>query len=531
MYFEEATEQEYQEQQAEMAKAQASLDAEGEAANAEAAAQQELVVTQVKDVASIAEMQAEIKEWLSPQVNTDLKAIVASAQEIVQVTTPEEREAAAKHATALQKGRTQGSVAKHKKFKAPVLAITKTLDARNRELSAIVEPEENRIRALIDRYDEAEKEKVRLAEEARRKKVSDRITAAMQAKVTVDTEFAEVATDEEWDAHLAEAIQERDSAEAKRLAEEERKLNVQKQITSRLEIASKLGAELSIEDAEFLTDDEFGSMRDDWEHAYLVTQETERRKAERASLIQRAADAGFVLPQVDLAFMEEKVAAGSFENLEAAFMIWLGDMTKLRAHQEKEAKAAARLTERLAQVEELGMPCPPLKQVKESSEEEWADILRAFAPVPVADPVVATPAVLVVEERVVDPVFARHSIREEREPVEATLVTTMTTIQAPVIPRPAAAAPVAVDPGLTSGGTNPAAAPNVTLEQVAVAESANGPTGLEKSLTEEKLALTEKINGLFDSFRTFGNGHCTKDPLKSAFMPVFLELKAIKESL
>ena len=102
----------------------------------------------------------------------------------------------------------------------------------------------------------------------------------------------------------------------------------------------------------------------------------------------------------------------------------------------------------------------------------------------------------------------------------------------PVAPvAPVVAAPVAVDPCLTSGGTNPAAAPNVTLEQVAVAESANGPTGLEKSLTEEKLALTEKINHLFDSFRTFGNGHCTKDPLKSAFMPVFLELKAIKESL
>ena len=501
MHFEEATEQEYQEQQDAQAQAQASLDAEAEASRAENDhAAQELVVTQVKDVASIAEMQAEIKEWLSTQVNTDLKAIVTAAKEIVQVTTPEEREAAAKHATALQKGRTQGSAAKHKKFKAPVLAITKTLDARNRELSAIVEPEENRIRGLIDAYDEREREKVRLAEEARRKKVSDRITAAMQAKVTVDTEFAEVATDEEWDAHLAEAIQERDNAEAKRLAEEERKLAVQKQITSRLEIASKLGAKLSIEDAEFLTDDEFNVLRDGWEQAYLVTQETERRKAERASLLQRAADAGFILPQEDLAYMEEKVAAGSFENLEAAFMIWLGDMTKLRAHQEKEAKAAARLTERLAQVEELGIPCPPLKQVKESSEDEWADILRAFAPVPVADPVVATPAVLMTE----DPV-------------------------APVAP--VVAAPVAVDPGLTSGGTNPAAATNVTLEQVAVAESANGPTGLEKSLTEEKLALTEKINHLFDSFRTFGNGHCTKDPLKSAFMPVFLELKAIKESL
>ena len=53
----------------------------------------------------------------------------------------------------------------------------------------------------------------------------------------------------------------------------------------------------------------------------------------------------------------------------------------------------------------------------------------------------------------------------------------------------------------------------------------------DRIISAFKNAETEKINHLFDSFRTFGNGHCTKDPLKSAFMPVFLELKAIKESL
>ena len=438
---------------------------EQQIANAEEKAQQELVVAQVKDVAAIEGMKEEIKEWLSPQVNTDLKAVVEAAKAVVKVTTPEEREIANRHAIALQKGRTQGSEAKHKKFKAPVLAITKSLDARNRELSGIVQPEEARIRGLIDAYDEAEKEKVRLPEEARRKKVSDRITAAMQARVTVDTEFAEVATDEEWDAHLAEAIQERDTAERKRLEDEERKLRIQKQITSRMEIASKLGAELSAEDAEFLTEEEFQSMRSGWERDHAAAVEAERVKQERASLVQRAADAGFSLPSEDLAFMDALVRDGKVENLEAAFMVWLGDMTKLKRHREEQEKAAARLTERLAQVEEMGMPCPPLKQVKEASEEEWADILRAFAPIPVAPEVV---------------------------PPEA----------APVVPTA------------------------VTPEQVSDA--------LAFVIREAESTIfnaSEKVNSVFKSFRDFGNTHCRHDPLKSAFMPIYLELKALKESL
>ena len=83
--------------------------------------------------------------------------------------------------------------------------------------------------------------KLRFFERLRKLKVSGRINDLASRGLMVDAEFAEVATDGEWELHVADRVKEKEESDRKAREEQARKDAAQKRIVDRMEIASKLG--------------------------------------------------------------------------------------------------------------------------------------------------------------------------------------------------------------------------------------------------------------------------------------------------
>ena len=167
----------------------------------------EVVLPASKEVAAIEEMRNEIAEFMAPALEEEIDKAITEAKAVVTVTDEAGKEIAKSHATILQKARTQKVEKPHKKFKAPVTAISSALDGRKRTLSEKLEAEEDRVRALISKFDQAEEDKKQEALRRHREKIQGRINGAIKAGVQVDTDFAELASDDEWAAELRVAVE------------------------------------------------------------------------------------------------------------------------------------------------------------------------------------------------------------------------------------------------------------------------------------------------------------------------------------
>lgn len=440
-------------------------------------------VEPVAEIAKIIEFKDRISAYMAPAIEEELKAVATAATVIKQVTTPEEREAAQKHATACQKGRTLKVEAPFKEFKSPVTAVGKLFDKRKNDLSALVQAEENRIRGLIDQYDQAEAEKQAEIDRQRKLKVSGRINDLASRGLTVDAEFAEVATDGEWELHVAALVAEKEDSDRKAQEEQARKDAAQKRIVDRMEIASKLGAALSRDDAELLSEEAFEEERDKWVIAYNQREEEATKQREEDDLVKRAREAGFALQQCDIDKMREVVAAGQFADLEAVFMVWLGDMTKAKKDDEARLASATRLEKRMAQVEEFGIEAA-ISVLKNATDEEWDCIVAAAKPAPVEVPVVATP------------------------------------VPSTPVPEPAVVAPIAPVQVVEEAPAAPAAEPKRGDSIIPSMEE----------MKREQLAIREELAQVFQSFKDFGNAHCREvGQRRTDFTATFLLLKALVE--
>lgn len=372
------------------------LEQENIKANVELAAhpQEETPVTAISkikpvaEVAKIIEMKDRIAAYMAPELEADLKAVAASSQVITKVSTKEERDAAQVHATACQKARTQKVEAPHTEFKAPVTAVGRLFDNRKTALSAIVKVEEDRVRGLIAGFDKIEAERIAEEDRQRKAKISLRINELASKGIAVDTEFAEVATDGEWALHVEKEVAAKEKADLEERLKKERAEAAQKRLLDRFEIASKLGAVISKDDAELLDDNAFEEMRDKWVIAFNQREAEAAVAREEADLVARAAAAGLALPAVDIAKMREVVTAGQVQDIEAAFMIWVADATQAKKLDDEKKAATARLAARMEEAEALGMTVA-ISVIKGATEEEWGAIVEAAKPAPV----VATPKI------------------------------------------------------------------------------------------------------------------------------------------
>lgn len=170
-----------------------------------------------KEVSQIESMRSEIAAFMAPELEAEIDKTIEDAKTIVAVTDAAGVAVAKASATALQKARTQKVEAPHKKFKAPITAIGSTLDARKRDLSKKLEAEEARVRGLISKFEQAEEEKRQEALRLHREKVTGRINDAIKAGVQVDADFADLASDAEWDSALCKAVEEKAKADEVRL--------------------------------------------------------------------------------------------------------------------------------------------------------------------------------------------------------------------------------------------------------------------------------------------------------------------------
>ena len=253
------------------------------------------------------------------------------------------------------------------RFKKPVTAVGKRFDKRKNELLAMVEPREAELAKEIKDYEDREKERIRLEEERKKARTNARIQFAMQNGIMVDPTDAEQMEAPEWEAHVLELVRAKEAKLEEERKREAARLAAEKQITDRIAEAHRLGVELSREDAEYLTAEEFEAMRSGWADAKAQRDAIQRDIEERRHFCIRASEAGFFLAEAEILTWEDR---------EASFMLWLGGKAKEKA-------AADRLTERLAQLEELNLAVS-MKQVKELDDREWGDLLRSLAPVPVA---------------------------------------------------------------------------------------------------------------------------------------------------
>lgn len=455
-------------------------------------------VEPVAEIAKIIKFKDRISAYMAPAIEEELKAVATAATVIKQVTTPEEREAAQKHATACQKGRTLKVEAPFKEFKSPVTAVGKLFDKRKNDLSALVQDEENRIRGLIDQYDQAEAEKQAEIDRQRKLKVSQRINDLASRGLPIDTEFAEVAEDGEWELHVAGLVEHKEAVDRKLREDQERRDAAQKRIVDRMEIASKLGATLSRDDAELLTDEAFEEMRDKWVIAYNQREEEATKRREEADLVKRAGEAGFALQQCDIDKMREVVAAGQFADLEAVFMVWLGDMTKAKKDDEAKLLAAARLEKRMAQVDEFGIEAA-ISVLKNATDEEWDCIVAAAKPAPVGVPVVATPSPEAIAVLCTPELVAAVEEGKARAGIAAPISPVQVVEEAPAVP---AAEPKLGDSIIPS------------MEE----------------MKREQLAIREELVQVFQSFKDFGNTHCREVGQRMTdFTGLYLKLKALVE--
>ena len=452
----------------------------------------------VAEVAKIIEFKDRIATYMAPALEEELKGIVAVSQEITKVTSKKDREEAQKQATACQKGRTQKVEAPFDEFKAPVTAVGKLFDARKRTLMAIVKPEEDRIRGLIAAYDKIEEDRLKAIEEERRRKISERIQRAMQAGVVVDSEFAEIATDEEWEISFMQLVEEKTRAELKAKEEVDRKIRIQKQIASRFEIASKLGAVISLEDAELLDDVEFDALQSIWKAEHDAREDSRRSAEEQDSFRSRAADMGFALDYDTLHGLKASVIAGTHASLTIAFDCWLGECLRERDLERERKLLAERLEIRMAQVEELGITAPPLSFIRTASEEEWS--AKLF------------------EQTGLKKEFAGSANHDVTDPVVA-------------IPEVAVKAVAAITETVRQGGIPKVEEIKTVVDSIPQAGSEDTAELLE--LYAMVADVKESIEGIFEDFKKFGNTHCAdqKGILFKGFMPIFVKLKTLKTRL
>lgn len=456
-------------------------------------------VEPVAEITKIIDLKDRIAAYMAPALEDELKGIVKVASSIVQVTTAEEREKAAEQATKCQKGRTLKVEAQHAEFKAPVTAVGRLFDNRKTALSAIVKTEEDRIRLLIADFDKKEVDRLAEIERLRKLKVSGRINDLASRGLMVDAEFAEVATDGEWELHVAGLVKEKEEADLKIQEEQARKDATQKRIVDRMEIASKLGATLDRDDAEFLSDEAFEEERDKWVIAYSQREEEAIKLREETDLVKRAGEAGFALQQCDIDQMRVMISEGQFADLEAAFMLWLDDSVKHKAINDAKLAAAARLEKRMAQVEEFGIEAA-ISVLKNATDEEWDCIVAAAKPAPEVVPVV--------------PMHA--GFNPSKAPIQelASLnVSDVNVIQAEILPP-----------------ENPAAPAETPAAPASEPKWGDSIIPSMEEMKREQLAIREELDQVFQSFKDFGNTHCREvGQRRTDFTDLYLKLKALVE--
>ena len=446
----------------------------------------------VAEVSKIIEMKDRIAVYMAPELEADLKAVAASAQVIVKVTTKEERDAAQTHATACQKARTQKVEAPHAEFKAPVTAVGRLFDGRKTALSAIVKVEEDRVRGLIAGFDKIEAERLAEEERLRKVKISQRINELASKGIAVDTEFAEVADDGEWALHVEKEIAAKEQADLAEKEKQARAEAAQKRLLDRFEIASKLGAVISKDDAELLDEAAFEEMREKW-----VVEFNERQAAafvirEEADLVARAAAAGLVLPAVDIAKMREVVASAQVQDMEAAFMIWIADATQAKKLADEKVAAATRMAARMEEAEALGLVVA-ISVIKAATDEEWAVLVEAAKPAPV----VANPA-----SKIPDHANIVMPIRQ------------MTKEEATSCIEKACGAVEASEVTGAIGAMHYELRDTTTVEMAAAADLVNEVNAF---VSDEIATIREELGVVFQAFKDFGNKHCRRTDLNAGY--------------
>lgn len=311
--------------------------------------------------------------------------------------------------------------AEHKRLKAPFWDAGKALDARKKEVTALTAGLEAHLDKEIKDFEEREAKKKKEEEDRIRKVRDQRVQSCMNAGISMNMTDCEQMADDEWQAAFDALKAEKDANDKADRARLEATVAAQKRITERTGIAVRLGKHISAEDAEFLTAEEFDAMREEWVAEFA-------RSEEIASFISRAQDEGFALPKAQASEMDE-----------ASFMVWIG----VKAVERDKATKAARMTDRAALLEDGEIVS--VNTLRDATEEQWKVILAALV--------------------------------EERARKNAPVV-------APASPSAPASRP-AVDLGLTSGGTSPAAPANVTAEQALKAKADSG----EWMTNDEVIAL------------------------------------------
>lgn len=335
-------------------------------------------------MAAILAVKEKVNLFLGHDLQASMTELAAKSADLQVVDSPESRETVFRAAQALQKARTKTIDPTHADCKGPATEVGRVLDERKRALTAIVKPEEDRLRGLIQQWDDEIKrlEEERLA--AIQRRTNDRMQACMELGIRYDIALLQTAEDEVWQPYFEGLKDEAEKAREADRKEQERLHRIQVLVATRLEAAAKFGGVMSREEAEAMTDEAFAAKEASWKAAHEKREAQRRDDEEVASFQARAQEQGFVL---------SSDVVRSWGSREADFMAWLAVQVKERVERD-------RRDERLAQVEELGIAVP-MKQVKELDDREWGELLRKLAPVPVAiSPVeiAATPAILVHDE-------------------------------------------------------------------------------------------------------------------------------------
>ena len=419
----------------------------------------------VAEVVEIVAFKGEIEVWMGDAPALALQAAVEAVAGVSIAACAEGPEAGVEAVKAAKKSlataRLRNATDWHKKFKGPVNAIGKRIDARNRELLALVEPREAELDHEIKEY-EAMLERLRLEEEAKRRaRTNERLQFAMKHGIVVDATDAEQMGQDEWEVHCGVLLAEKYLAEEAQRKRDAAQQAIQKQITDRLAEAHRLGAELSQEDAEYLTTEEYDDLRLSWQEDFDQRAEERRDAGERQDYRNRAADAGFILDDATIT---------SWQDREACFMLWLSERSKEKA-------ATNRLAERLAQLEELDLAIP-MKQIKDLGDHEWSDLILSMKPA------LATEAI---DNLKMEPVH------DDKIPPGSW---------------------GGKDHTLTSGGTNPSALPVPTLEQV---DEANAEIKNQKVVIND---VKRELSDIQARFLAFGKSLPTEE-LKEQFRPIY----------
>ena len=255
--------------------------------------------------------------------------------------------------------------AEHARLKAPFWNAGKALDARKNAGIALTSGLEARLKGEIKGHEDKLARLAREEEERRKKKTNDRLQEAMQAGIVVNATDAEQMPDEEWEAHKAQLIAEKAERDSEEVKRQRAQAEARDRIIKRMEIASKLGASLSREDAEYLTSDEFSALEAQWEADKQERDRIQADQLEVQDLKARASAQGFLLTDMDIA---------GWENREASFMAWMAEQVKSRTKQQEANRKQAYMLERSALL--LEGEIVSVKVLMEATPEEWSTIYR-----------------------------------------------------------------------------------------------------------------------------------------------------------